>query len=69
MSLWFPEAGAAHTAIKTAKAICATCPIHARCFDYAIQFDARDLPGIWAGMTGTERNKLRRTIRHTARPL
>ena len=58
--LWFPEAGANRTAIKLAKAICNTCPIQRTCFDYAIQFDVRDLPGIWGGLTGPERHKHRR---------
>lgn len=43
---------------KTAKAICARCPVQAPCLDYAVTNGERY--GIWGGKTERERRKLRR---------
>lgn len=41
-----------------ARAICATCPVHAVCLRYAL--DDPDLDGIWAATTTRERRAIRR---------
>lgn len=63
VDLFFPEQGANGSVVKHAKQVCSLCPIRGRCLDYALQFDPRDLPGIWGGTTGRERHLLRRTLR------
>ena len=61
VNLFFPTPGANHHRIRLARAICSTCPIQKRCLEYALEFDPRDLPGIWAGTSTSERRTLRRT--------
>lgn len=41
-----------------AKAICAACPVEARCLEYALEHSERF--GIWGGTSEAERRKLRR---------
>lgn len=52
---FFAERG---TRADVARAICATCPVHAACLRYAL--DDPDLVGVWGGTTARERREIRR---------
>lgn len=45
-------------AIGAAKAICSACPVADECLTYAIE--TNQSIGIWGGLTGRERRKIRR---------
>jgi WhiB family redox-sensing transcriptional regulator len=49
----YPDPGTRAVAIKTAKAMCAACPVKAECFTYAVERNERY--GIWAGTLPHER--------------
>ena len=51
-------------AIKTAKALCASCPLQKLCLDTALT--QGEYWGIWGGMTGEERATLTRRLRSIA---
>lgn len=53
--LFFPvsEIGPGARQVAEAKAVCARCPVRARCLDYAV--DNRLTDGIFGGTTETER--------------
>lgn len=51
--LFFPELGGS---AREAKAICAACPVRARCLAYALEHQER---GIWGGTSDRQRQKLR----------
>lgn len=54
-SLFFPEAG---QSARTARDLCATCPVADECLAYAL---ARPEPhGVWGGLTARQRTMLRR---------
>lgn len=53
--IWFPDSTATPAAAKT---ICATCPVAAKCLDYALALG--DVYGVWGGTTRVERQKMRR---------
>lgn len=53
-NIWFPARG---QDFKTAKAICAQCPVRAACLDYALKHRIRH--GIWGGKSERERRKIR----------
>lgn len=48
-------------AIRTAKALCASCPLQKLCLDTALANDEHW--GIWGGLTGEERAILRRRLK------
>jgi WhiB family redox-sensing transcriptional regulator len=48
-----------------AKEICARCPVRDACLEWAIA--TRQDEGVWGGMTGVERRRLRRRRRDQAR--
>lgn len=50
-----------------AKAICASCPVQAKCLDYALEHHVRS--GVWGGLNDRERyrERLRRTRAWSAR--
>lgn len=50
--LYFPVPGQLTEEMRTAKALCATCPVQEECLDYATSYT---VTGIWGGMTDTER--------------
>ena len=56
--LFFPEgtAGPALEAANRAKRICATCPVQARCLNWAL--DHATAFGIWGGLGESERRDL-----------
>ncbi|HEY2285934.1 MAG TPA: WhiB family transcriptional regulator [Streptosporangiaceae bacterium] len=58
--VFFPisVAGASATQVRTARAICAGCPVRPDCTDFALEH--REISGIWGGTTDEERRKLRR---------
>lgn len=55
--LFFP---ATATGVKTARSICAPCPVKAECLAFALE---RDPWGVWAGTTRRERREMRRDER------
>lgn len=55
--LWFPEKGSTGWDTRTARQVCADCPVKNDCRDYAIDNFIRH--GIWGGMTVDERTAYR----------
>lgn len=55
---WFPTVGRPGTDDKTAKQICATCPVSAECLADAMQQGAYCV-GIWGGTNAEDRRRLR----------
>ena len=49
------------SATRRAKAICARCPVQAECLAFALETDT--LYGVFGGTTGTERERLLRTLK------
>ena len=62
--LFFPT-GEDEALAAPAKAICAACPVQAQCLQYAIATNQTE--GVWGGLTGPERRRLRRRIRDRER--
>jgi WhiB family transcriptional regulator, redox-sensing transcriptional regulator len=58
--IFFPEgtAGPVLLEIDRARALCAECPVRARCLDWALRHGA--VFGIWGGLTEDERRAVRR---------
>jgi WhiB family redox-sensing transcriptional regulator len=50
-NLMFPLDHKDITYIRTARGICRECPVRAECLEYALEFPANDLSGVWAGLT------------------
>ena len=48
-----------------AKAVCSTCPVQETCLQYALATNQTD--GVWGGLDGNERRRLRRRLRDRAR--
>jgi WhiB family redox-sensing transcriptional regulator len=48
-----------------AKSICAACPVSEACLQYALSTNQTE--GVWGGMTGAERRRLRRRLRDRER--
>lgn len=44
---------------KRALKICNSCPVKTECAEFALQFDERVLPGMWGGLMGQERRRIR----------
>jgi len=40
--------------VKEAREICRGCPVREQCLDYALEFSAAEMHGVWAGMTGNQ---------------
>jgi WhiB family transcriptional regulator, redox-sensing transcriptional regulator len=59
--LFFPEKG---MQARTAKKVCAACPVRAECLEYALKHGVED--GIWGGLSPEERAALRRERRAAA---
>jgi len=55
--IWFPEAGESFSNALTAKKLCKLCPARIACAEYAIV--AKEMHGIWGGMSPTERQRAR----------
>lgn len=60
--LFFPisSAGVSQRQIRSAKAVCARCPVRPACLDYALATGQRF--GIWGGLDEDERRLLRRRL-------
>ncbi len=52
-------------AAAAAKAVCAVCPVREACLQYALFTNQTE--GVWGGMTGPERRRLRRRLRERQR--
>ena len=65
VDIFFPLPGPKfHKQVQAAKSVCASCPVQARCLEYAMDFVKGryiTLPGIYGGLTEPERWKLART--------
>lgn len=62
--LFFPI-GEDDEAAAAAKDVCAQCPVREACLGYALTTNQTE--GVWGGMTGPERRRLRRRIRERER--
>lgn len=62
--IFFPP-GEEESLVAPAKAICESCPVTDECLRYALATNQTE--GIWGGMTGSERRRLRRRIRDRER--
>lgn len=60
--LFFPGRG---EDVRPAKAVCAVCPVRARCLDHALA--EHEVHGVWGGTSENERRKIR-SERHRAAP-
>ena len=58
--VFFP-AGEDEALVAPAREICAACPVMDECLRYALSTNQTE--GVWGGMTGSERRRLRRRIR------
>ncbi len=63
-AFFFP-AGEEDSLVEQAKAICAACPVADACLQYALSTNQTE--GVWGGMTGSERRRLRRRLRDRER--
>jgi len=63
-ALFFP-AGEEETLAEAAKSVCAACPVSEDCLQYAIATNQSE--GVWGGLTGAERRRLRRRLRERER--
>lgn len=54
---FFPPKGSNYKVVHAkARAICKHCPVRDACYEYAMQWSPRDLPGFYAGLTEKERS-------------
>jgi len=61
-NIFFPETD---EEVGPARAVCATCPVREACLEFALT--TRQTDGVWGGMSGTERRRLRRRHQERAR--
>jgi hypothetical protein len=47
----FPKNYKDITYIPYARSLCRTCPVKSECLEYALEFPAADMHGVWAGLT------------------
>lgn len=52
--LMFPKQHKDITYIAQARAICKSCPVKKECLEYALEFPAADMHGVWAGLTSRQ---------------
>lgn len=52
--LMFPKEHKDITYIAEARSICKTCPVQKKCLEYALEFPAADMHGVWAGLTSRQ---------------
>ncbi|VAV96633.1 hypothetical protein MNBD_ACTINO02-3239 [hydrothermal vent metagenome] len=64
LDLFFP-AGEDDSLTGPALRVCAECPVQQECLDYAVETNQTE--GVWGGMTGPDRRRLRRRIRDRER--
>ena len=53
-NLMFPKEHKDITYIAEARAICKSCPVQKKCLEYALEFPAADMHGVWAGLTSRQ---------------
>lgn len=63
-AVFFPP-GEEESLTEPAREVCAGCPVMDECLRYALATNQTE--GIWGGMTGSERRRLRRRIRDRQR--
>lgn len=52
--LMFPKQHKDITYIAQARSICKGCTVRTQCLEYALEFPAADMHGVWAGMTSRQ---------------
>ena len=52
--LMFPKEHKDITYIAQARAICKSCTVQKECLEYALEFPAADMHGVWAGLTSRQ---------------
>lgn len=52
--LMFPKVHKDITYIAEARAICKSCTVRDKCLEYALEFPAADMHGVWAGLTSRQ---------------
>jgi WhiB family redox-sensing transcriptional regulator len=62
---FFFPVGEDESAVAPAKAICAVCPVKDECLQYALATNQTE--GVWGGLSGPERRRLRRRLRDRQR--
>ncbi|MHB1507955.1 MAG: WhiB family transcriptional regulator [Acidimicrobiales bacterium] len=63
--LFFPSGQIARGSYGAGKAVCATCTVVSDCLSYAMEGESEitaSWPGLWGGLTPTERRSLRRSL-------
>jgi len=53
-SKMFPKGHKDISYIQEAREMCASCTVRRHCLDYALQFPAADMHGVWAGLTSRQ---------------
>ncbi len=53
-NLMFPKEHKDITYIAEARRICSNCPVKGPCLEYALEFPAADMHGVWAGLTSRQ---------------
>jgi hypothetical protein len=53
-NLMFPKEHKDITYIAEARSICKSCPVQKLCLEYALEFPAADMHGVWAGLTSRQ---------------
>lgn len=54
--VWFADYDEGYSYVRTAKKLCAVCPVRAECLNYALV--ANEAHGIWGGLSPRERVRL-----------
>jgi hypothetical protein len=52
--LMFPNGHKDISYIQTARSLCSECPVSKECLEYALEFPAADMHGVWAGLTSRQ---------------
>ena len=59
---FFPSKGD-RRGVRAAKRVCDQCPVKQECLEYALEFGAWNLPGIWGGLSERQRREIARERR------
>lgn len=58
---WFSHGAGLPTNYSKARQVCMSCPVRAKCLEYALDLQAKaQLPGMWGGLTENQRQHLLR---------
>jgi WhiB family redox-sensing transcriptional regulator len=66
-AVWFPGRDDVHT-LAVAREVCRACVVRRECLEYAVQFPAGELLGVWGGLSQRERRQLRTRMGVTSSP-